>query len=82
LLSSRSSSSRSDLFDGNWVARRARNPVIDGRDALKEAKKKRFERVVPRIPQPKSEAWLICALEPAPYQGCETLEERSGSGRK
>jgi hypothetical protein len=36
-------------------------------------------RGVPMIPKPKSEAWLLCALRPNPYQDCETLEHRSGN---
>jgi hypothetical protein len=31
------------------------------------------------IPNPKSEAWLICALKNNPYQHCEQLENRSGN---
>ena len=31
------------------------------------------------IPQPKSEAWFICALKNQPYQACEGLEDRSGN---
>lgn len=38
-----------------------------------------FERGVPMIPQPTSEAWLICALKDRPYEHCEQLEARSGS---
>lgn len=38
-----------------------------------------FDRGVPMIPKPKSEAWLICALKEHPYTGCEALEERSGN---
>lgn len=34
---------------------------------------------VPMIPKPKSEAWLICALQDAPYQNCGRLEEASGN---
>jgi hypothetical protein len=40
-----------------------------------------FSRGVPMIPKPKSEAWLICALKSNPYQGCDALEDRSGSDR-
>jgi hypothetical protein len=40
-----------------------------------------FHRGVPMIPKPKSEAWLICALKPNPYQGCEALEHRSGNDK-
>ncbi len=39
-----------------------------------------FERGVPMIPKPKSEAWIICAVkEPNPYQNCAVLENRSGN---
>jgi hypothetical protein len=38
-----------------------------------------FDKGVPMIPKPKSEAWLICAWKKHPYQGCNTLEERSGN---
>lgn len=34
---------------------------------------------IPMIPNPKSEAWLICALKSNPYQHCEQLENRSGN---
>lgn len=40
-----------------------------------------FERGVPMIPKPKSEAWIICSVKTNPYQGCEVLEERSGNDR-
>lgn len=38
-----------------------------------------FTRGVAMIPRPTSEAWLLCALSERPYEGCEALEERSGS---
>lgn len=31
------------------------------------------------IPNPKSEAWLICALKENPFRYCDVLEERSGN---
>ncbi len=34
---------------------------------------------VAMIPNPKSEAWLICALKKNPYLHCAILEERSGN---
>lgn len=34
---------------------------------------------IPMIPNPKSEAWLICALKSNPYEHCEQLENRSGN---
>jgi len=39
----------------------------------------KFDRGVAMVPQPKSEAWLICALKATPYQQCQKLEERSGN---
>lgn len=38
-----------------------------------------FQRGVPMIPKPKSEAWIICAVKQDPYQGCSALEDRSGN---
>ena len=38
-----------------------------------------FDRGIPMIPKPKSEAWLICALKENAYQHCNSLEDRSGS---
>lgn len=38
-----------------------------------------FERGVPMLPKPKSEAWLICATKNQPYQNCAVLEELSGN---
>lgn len=38
-----------------------------------------FERGVPMIPKPKSEAWLICAFKQHAYQNCTVLEDRSGN---
>lgn len=31
------------------------------------------------VPNPKSEAWLICAIKENPYLHCTSLEERSGN---
>ena len=33
-----------------------------------------FERGVPMLPKPKSEAWLLCAAKSNPYQNCADLE--------
>ncbi|WP_035239152.1 hypothetical protein [Desulfobacter vibrioformis] len=38
-----------------------------------------FEKGVPMVPKPKSEAWIICAVKNNPYQGCGSLENRSGN---
>ncbi len=40
-----------------------------------------FERGVPMVPKPKSEAWIICSVKNNPYQGCAALEERSGNDK-
>src|SRR5487761_1955 len=48
------------------------------RDGFEEEE---FERGVPMIPKPKSEAWLICALKSRPYQGCNALDDRSGNDK-
>lgn len=56
---------------GEWEAKR--KSILSGFAAEK------FDRGVPMIPKPKSEAWLICAWKNNPYQGCDALEERSGN---
>jgi hypothetical protein len=38
-----------------------------------------FNRGVPMLPKPKSEAWLICAAKNQPYQNCSSLEDLSGN---
>lgn len=38
-----------------------------------------FTKGVAMIPKPKSEVWLICALQNKPYQQCQDLENRSGN---
>ncbi len=40
-----------------------------------------FDRGVPMIPKPKSEAWIICSVKNNPYQGCVALENRSGNDK-
>ena len=40
-----------------------------------------FERGVPMIPKPKSEAWIICSVKQNPYQDCSALERRSGNDK-
>lgn len=34
---------------------------------------------IPMLPQPKSEAWLLCAAKAQPYQHCAALEQESGN---
>ena len=38
-----------------------------------------FQTGVPMVPNPKSEAWMICALRSPPYTNCASLEEESGN---
>jgi hypothetical protein len=38
-----------------------------------------FDFGVPMLPNPKSEAWLLCAVKDDPYQHCEQLESLSGN---
>jgi len=56
---------------GEWTDKR--ESMLDGFD------EEGFEKGVPMIPKPKSEAWLICAWKPQSYQGCDGLEDRSGN---
>jgi hypothetical protein len=56
---------------GEWHDKR--ESMLDGFD------EEGFNRGVPMIPKPKSEAWLICAWKNHPYRKCEALEERSGN---
>ena len=39
----------------------------------------KFDRGVAMIPNPKSEAWLLCALQKNAYANCQKLENRSGN---
>lgn len=38
-----------------------------------------FERGVPMLPKPTSEAWLLCAAKAEPYQNCMGLEDLPGN---
>lgn len=38
-----------------------------------------FDRGVPMLPKPTSEAWLLCAAQVPPYTACEKLEALSGN---
>jgi hypothetical protein len=38
-----------------------------------------FDRGVPMLPNPKSEAWLICAAKPQPFQHCAALANLPGN---
>ncbi|UFH50680.1 hypothetical protein [Pseudomonas sp. KNUC1026] len=38
-----------------------------------------FERAVPMLPQPKSEAWFLCMFKDQPYQHCAAFEALPGN---
>jgi len=38
-----------------------------------------FNSGVPMLPNPKSEAWLLCALKSQPYENCDRIEAESGN---
>jgi hypothetical protein len=38
-----------------------------------------FALGVPMVPKPKSEAWLLCAVQAVPYQNCSRYEALSGN---
>jgi hypothetical protein len=40
-----------------------------------------YPRGVPMVPKPKSEAWLLCAVQKHPYQNCIQFESISGNDR-
>jgi hypothetical protein len=40
-----------------------------------------FEQDVAMMPNPKSEAWLMCAVKENPYQHCHKLEYESGNDK-
>lgn len=42
-------------------------------------KRANYERGVPMVPRPKSEAWLLCAAKSTPYQNCDQLENLPGN---
>lgn len=56
---------------GNWLNKRqsmCEGFIIEG-----------YGFGVPMIPQPKSEAWLLCAVKQVSYQDCNVLESESGN---
>lgn len=56
---------------GEWAAKwdSMINGFLDGNSHLG----------IPILPQPKSEAWLLCASKAEPYQHCGSLEQESGN---
>lgn len=66
--------------DADGTASAGRGEWHDKRESMLDGfEEEGFVKGVPMIPKPKSEAWLICAWKQQPYQGCESLEERSGN---
>ena len=66
--------------DSDGTASAGRGLWQDKRESMLAGfKEEVFERGVPMIPKPKSEAWLICAFKEQPYQNCPALENRSGN---
>ena len=66
--------------DSDGTASAGRGEWVDKRESMLNGfEEEGFDKGVPMIPKPKSEAWLICAWKKQPYQRCEALEERSGS---
>ena len=68
------------LFRDSDTATDGRGPWPEKRQSMLDGfEEEGFARGVPMIPKPTSEAWLLCALQENPYQGCAALEDRSGS---
>jgi hypothetical protein len=55
-------SSKDGIWQDKW------NSMLQG------FRRAQFERGVPMLPKPKSEAWLLCAAKEHPYQNCADLE--------
>ena len=56
---------------GDWKTKR--ESILKGFDV------ESYALGVAMIPKPKSEAWLLCATKPHPYQHCDRLEYESGN---
>lgn len=70
------------LFRDADTATAGRGPWAEKRQSMLDGfTEEGFPRGVPMIPKPSSEAWLLCALREHPYQGCASLENRSGNPR-
>jgi hypothetical protein len=66
--------------DSDGTASAGRGDWDDKRESMLDGfSEEGFDRGVPMIPKPKSEAWLICAWKRHPYRNCEALEDRSGN---
>ena len=56
---------------GLWDIKR--QAILDGFN------RSQFDKGVPMLPKPTSEAWLLCAAQAQPYQNCQTFEELPGN---
>jgi len=67
--------------DADRTRSAARDEWRDKRDSMLEGFAfEGFDHGVPMVPNPKSEAWLLCALKRVqPYRHCERLELESGN---
>lgn len=65
--------------DSDGTASAGRGLWADKRKSMLDGfEQEGFNKGVPMLPKPKSEAWVICAVKNE-YQSCEQLEERSGN---
>jgi len=68
--------------DSDWTASAGRGLWNEKRESILDGfEEERFERGVPMVPKPKSEAWLLCALRRPRYANCDALEDESGNDR-
>ena len=66
--------------DSDGTASAGRGVWEDKKDSIMQGfSDEGFEKGVPMIPKPKSEAWIICSVKRNPYQDCNALESRSGN---
>lgn len=62
--------------DGTHNSSRLRDTIL--RESIRKPFRNTLFPICPMIPKPKSEAWILCALQKI-YQHCEQLEELSGN---
>ena len=68
--------------DSDGTASAGRGLWRDKRESIKLGfAAEAFELGVAMVPEPKSEAWLLCAVKENPYQHCKALEDESGNDK-
>jgi len=68
--------------DSDGTASAGRGDWKNKRDSMvKGFEVEAYEFGVPMVPNPKSEAWLLCAVKGTSYQACHKLENESGNDR-